>query len=144
MPSFPRTSSEQTVETGARTSCGSTSSVDHGISGTKGRERRPPFEQLARDACGGKLAIVAAWSIERVGTGLWHLCLHQQQVDTSTATARVFLQTAGIVIERLNAGPARARVHGSNDLALLRHSPWGWTLVLEFGLASGRTISTMG
>ena len=108
--------------------------VDHGISGAKGRDQRPEFDQLAKDAAGGKLDLVAAWSIDRVGRSLGHLVefmdelrqqnvgiyLHQQQVDTSTAAGRAFLQMAGvfaeferaIIVERVNAGLARARAQG--------------------------------
>lgn len=105
--------------------------IDHGISGTKGRDRRPAFDQLAKDAAQGKLDMVAAWSIDRIGRSLAHLVefmdelrqqgvgiyLHQQQVDTATAAGRAFLQMAGvfaeferaIIVERIHAGLARAR-----------------------------------
>jgi len=108
--------------------------VDHGISGTKGRDKRPAFDKLATDAAQGKLDLVAAWSIDRIGRSLGHLVefmdelrqqnvgiyLHQQQVDTSTAAGRAFLQMAGvfaeferaIIVERINAGLARARSQG--------------------------------
>ncbi len=108
--------------------------VDHGISGAKGRDQRPEFDRLSRDAAQGKLDLVAAWSIDRVGRSLGHLVefmdelrqqnvgiyLHQQQVDTSTAAGRAFLQMAGvfaeferaIIVERVNAGLARARAQG--------------------------------
>jgi len=108
--------------------------VDHGISGAKGRDQRPAFDRLCKDAKHGKLDLVAAWSIDRIGRSLAHLVtfvdemraanvglyLHQQQVDTSSAAGRAFLQMAGIfaeferstIIERINAGIARARAQG--------------------------------
>jgi DNA invertase Pin-like site-specific DNA recombinase len=108
--------------------------VDHGISGAKGRDKRPAFDRLCRDASQGKLDLVAAWSIDRIGRSLPHLVefmddlraqrvglyLHRQQVDTSTAVGRAFLQMAGvfaefersIIVERINAGLARARKQG--------------------------------
>ena len=108
--------------------------VDHGISGSKGRDQRPQFDKLAKDAAQGKLDIIAAWSIDRIGRSLGHLVefmddlrqhgvgiyLHQQQVDTSTAAGRAFLQMAGvfaeferaIIVERINAGLTRARAQG--------------------------------
>lgn len=108
--------------------------VDHGISGTKGRDKRPAFDQLAKDASQGKLDLVAAWSIDRIGRSLQHLVnfmeelreqnvglyLHQQQIDTSTAAGKAFLQMAGVfaefergvIVERVNAGLARARAQG--------------------------------
>lgn len=108
--------------------------IDHGVSGSKGRDKRAAFDRLARDAANGKLDLVAAWSIDRIGRSLPHLVefieelraqnvglyLHQQQVDTSTAAGRAFLQMAGvfaefersIIVERVNAGLARARAQG--------------------------------
>lgn len=108
--------------------------IDHGISGAKGRDKRPAFDRLAKAAAQGRLDIVAAWSIDRLGRNLGHLVqftnelhqqgvdlyLHQQQVDTSSAAGRAFLQMAGvfaeferaIIIERINAGIARARSQG--------------------------------
>lgn len=110
--------------------------VDHGISGSKGRENRPAFAQLAKDAAQGRLDIVAAWSIDRIGRNLGHLVqfvdelrvqgvglyLHQQQVDTASAAGRAFLQMAGVfaefersvIVERVKAGMARARADGKH------------------------------
>ena len=107
---------------------------DNGISGAKGREQRPAFDRLCRDAAAGKLDLIAAWSIDRIGRSLAHLVefvdelraenvglyLHQQQVDTSTAAGRAFLQMAGvfaefereIIRERVHSGLARARAKG--------------------------------
>ncbi len=84
--------------------------VDHGVSGAKGRDKRPAFDRLTKDAAHGKLDMVAAWSIDRLGRNLGHLVqftdelrqqgvglyLHQQQVDTSTAAGTAFLQMAGV------------------------------------------------
>lgn len=103
--------------------------IDHGISGAKGREKRPEFDRLCNDAARGKLDLVAAWSIDRLGRSLAHLTtflgdmqtwnvalyLHQQQVDTTSASGRAFLQMAGvfaeferaIIVERIKAGLAR-------------------------------------
>jgi len=108
--------------------------VDHGISGAKGRDKRPEFDRLATDAAQGRLDLVAAWSIDRIGRSLTNLVtfmgelrsqrvglyLHQQQVDTTTAAGRAFLQMAGvfaeferaIIIERVRAGIERARAQG--------------------------------
>lgn len=111
--------------------------VDHGISGAKGREKRPEFDRLCRDAGTGKLDVIAAWSIDRIGRDLQHLVvfvndlrrqnvglyLHQQQVDTSTAAGMAFLQMAGvfaefersIIVERVRAGLVRARASGTRS-----------------------------
>jgi DNA invertase Pin-like site-specific DNA recombinase len=111
--------------------------VDHGISGAKGREKRPEFDRLCKDAAAGKLDLIAAWSIDRIGRSLKHLTtlldelreqcvglyLHQQQVDTSTAAGMAFLQMAGVfaefernlIIERVRAGLSRARTSGTRS-----------------------------
>jgi DNA invertase Pin-like site-specific DNA recombinase len=108
--------------------------IDHGISGSKGRDKRPAFDRLAKDASRGKLDMVAAWSIDRVGRSLQHLVefmeelktqgvglyLHQQNVDSSTAAGKAMLSMCGvfaefersIIVERINAGLARARAEG--------------------------------
>src|SRR5260370_35949847 len=36
--------------------------IDHGLSGAKGREKRPAFDRLQKDAIAGKFDIIAAWS----------------------------------------------------------------------------------
>jgi DNA invertase Pin-like site-specific DNA recombinase len=54
------------------------------------------------------------------GVGIY---LHQQQVDTSTAAGRAFLQMAAvfpefersIIVERIHAGLNRARAHGAGS-----------------------------
>jgi len=108
--------------------------VDHGISGSKGREDRPAFKRLAKGTAAGKLDMVAAWSIDRIGRSLQHLVefmeelkqqgvglyLHQQNVDSSTAAGKAMLSMCGvfaefersIIVERVNAGLARARAQG--------------------------------
>ena len=108
--------------------------ADCGISGMKGRDKRPELDRLLKDASAGKLDMVAAWSIDRLGRSLQHLVglledLHaanvglfllQQQIDTSTAAGRAFLQMAGVfaefersvIVDRVNAGLRRAREQG--------------------------------
>lgn len=108
--------------------------IDHGISGSKGREERPAFKKLTKEAAAGKLDMVAAWSIDRVGRSLQHLVefmeelkhqgvglyLHQQNVDSSTAAGKAMLSMCGvfaefersIIVERINAGLARAKAQG--------------------------------
>jgi DNA invertase Pin-like site-specific DNA recombinase len=104
---------------------------DHGISGSKGRESRPAFDQLCKDAARGKLDMVLAWSIDRLGRSLHHvvgfmmemgelgvgLYLHQQAVDTSTPAGRAMVSMCGVfaeferamIVERIRSGLARAR-----------------------------------
>ena len=110
--------------------------VDHGYSGAKGRDKRPAFDRMCKDAAHGKIDMVAAWAIDRIGRSLKHLVdfieelqaqhvglyLHQQNVDTSTASGAAMFGMCGvfaqfersIVVERINAGLARARAQGKH------------------------------
>jgi DNA invertase Pin-like site-specific DNA recombinase len=46
---------------------------DDGISGAKGRDKRPGFDRLLKDATARKIDMVAAWSVDRLGRSLQHL-----------------------------------------------------------------------
>src|SRR5262245_24032264 len=46
---------------------------DHGISGAKGREKRPAFDALCRDAAKRQFDVVMAWSVDRLGRSLQDL-----------------------------------------------------------------------
>jgi DNA invertase Pin-like site-specific DNA recombinase len=107
---------------------------DNGISGSKGREQRPQFDRLTKDAIAGKLDIVAAWSVDRLGRSVLHLAqlvaelqaagvglyLHKQSIDSSTPTGRAMLGMCSvfaelereIIRERIHAGLNRARAAG--------------------------------
>ena len=41
---------------------------DHGISGSKGRAKRPGFDRLLKDAARRKFDIILAWSVDRIET----------------------------------------------------------------------------
>jgi len=107
---------------------------DNGFSGAKGREQRPAFDRLCKDAIAGKLDLVAAWSVDRLGRSVLHLAqfvadmqaagvglyLHKQGLDSSTPTGRAMLGMCSvfaelereIIRERIHAGLARARSKG--------------------------------
>ena len=75
---------------------------DNGISGAKGRDKRPEFDRLHRAITRHQFDIVAAWSVDRLGRSLQDLVgflgelhgagvdlyLDRQGVDTSTPSAR--------------------------------------------------------
>lgn len=108
--------------------------ADHGISGTKGRNARPQFDALLKDAARGKFDVVAAWSVDRLGRSLQDLVsflselealkvdlfLHQQALDTSTPSGRAMFGMlsifgefeAAMIRDRVNAGLDRARAAG--------------------------------
>jgi DNA invertase Pin-like site-specific DNA recombinase len=108
--------------------------IDHGISGAKGREKRPAFDKMCNAAVRKEFDLIAAWSVDRLGRSLQHLVsflselhakdvglyLHQQAVDTTTPAGRVLFQMMGvfaefersIIQERVKAGLQRARKNG--------------------------------
>jgi DNA invertase Pin-like site-specific DNA recombinase len=107
---------------------------DHGISGAKGRDKRPAFDTLCRDAAQRKFDMVMAWSVDRLGRSLQDLVsflselhalridlfLHQQGLDTTTPAGRAMYQMMGVfaefersmIQERVRAGLARAKSEG--------------------------------
>src|ERR1700680_2756758 len=107
---------------------------DHGISGAKGRDKRPAFDALCRDAAQRKFDIVMAWSVDRLGRSLQDLVgflselhalridlfLHQQGLDTTTPAGKALFQMMGVfaefersmIQERVRAGLARAKSEG--------------------------------
>jgi DNA invertase Pin-like site-specific DNA recombinase len=107
---------------------------DKGISGTKGREKRPAFDRLCKDATRRRFDLIAAWSIDRIGRSVHtvsqfmadmdRLGIRQfylkQAIDTSTAAGKAMVQMCVVfaeferdmIVERINAGLKRARAQG--------------------------------
>jgi DNA invertase Pin-like site-specific DNA recombinase len=107
---------------------------DHGISGAKGREKRPAFDAVCRDAAKRQFDVVMAWSVDRLGRSLQDLVtflseihalridlfLHQQGLDTTTPAGKALFGMMGVfaefersmIAERVRAGLARARSEG--------------------------------
>ena len=59
---------------------------DHGISGAKGRDKRPAFDKLCRYAARREFDMVMAWSVDRLGRSLQDLVgflseLHALKID---------------------------------------------------------------
>lgn len=108
--------------------------LDQGISGAKGREKRPELDGLLKAANRRDFDIIMAWSVDRLGRSLQHLVgflddihakgvdlyLHQQNIDTSTPSGKAMFQMAGVfaefersmIQERVRAGLKRARAQG--------------------------------
>lgn len=86
---------------------------DEGISGTKGRDRRPGLDALMKGVARREFDIVAAWSVDRLGRSLPDLVtllgdlqargvdifLHQQALDTSTPSGKMLFQMLGVFAE---------------------------------------------
>jgi len=108
---------------------------DAGISGAKGRDKRPGLDAMMKAVNAKEFDMVATWSVDRLGRSLTDLLailqalhdkgidlfLHQQGLDTSTTAGRAMFQMLGvfaefergIIRERVNAGLARAREKGT-------------------------------
>jgi len=103
---------------------------DHGISGAKGRDKRPAVNALCRDANIRQFDVIMAWSVDRLGRSLQDLVgflselhalkidlyLHQQGLDTTTPSGKAMFQMMGVfaeferamIQERVHAGLRRA------------------------------------
>jgi DNA invertase Pin-like site-specific DNA recombinase len=109
--------------------------LDHAISGSKGRDKRPGFDRLHKDASRRKFDLVMAWSVDRLGRSLQHLVaflehlrdckidlfLHQQGLDTTTSAGRMMFGMLSVfaefekamIRERVTAGMKRAKERGT-------------------------------
>jgi DNA invertase Pin-like site-specific DNA recombinase len=107
---------------------------DHGVSGAKGRDKRPQFDAMCKDAARRQFDMVMAWSVDRLGRSLQDLVgflsdihalkidlyLRQQGIDTTTPAGKAMFQMMGVfaeferamIQERVRAGLARAKDEG--------------------------------
>jgi DNA invertase Pin-like site-specific DNA recombinase len=107
---------------------------DHGISGAKGRDKRPAFDALHRAAARREFDIVMAWSVDRLGRSLKDLVnflddlralnvdlfLKTQGIDTTSPSGKAMFGMLSvfadfersIIQERVRAGLARAKGEG--------------------------------
>ena len=110
---------------------------DAGLSGSKGRDQRPGFDAMHKDAARRRFDVVMAWSVDRLGRSLQDLCgflselhslgidlfLHQQGIDTTTPAGKAMFQMMGVfaefersmIVERVRAGVARAKASGTKS-----------------------------
>lgn len=110
--------------------------VDEGISGTKGRDKRPEFDRLCKDMTRRKFNRILVWDISRLGRSLQHLVeflndvqsvnchlyIHQSGLDTSTPSGKMMFQMVGVfsefersmISERVKLGLKRVKSNGKN------------------------------
>ena len=108
---------------------------DEGISGTKGRDRRPAFDNLMKGVTRRQFDLVAVWSVCRLGRSLQDLVgflgelqargvglySHTQALDTTTPSGRMVFGMISVFSEferamirdRVLAGLARTRAQGT-------------------------------
>ena len=107
---------------------------DEGISGSKGRDKRPGLDAMLKAATRREHDVVMAWSVDRLGRSLQDLVamlsdlhasgidlyLHQQAIDTTTPAGKALFQMMGVfaefersmIRERVKSGMARAKAQG--------------------------------
>lgn len=107
---------------------------DEGISGSKGRDKRPGLDAMLKGAVRREFDVIAAWSVDRLGRSLQDLVsmlteihaagidlyLHQQAIDTTTPAGKAMFQMMGVFAEferamirdRVKVGMARAKAQG--------------------------------
>lgn len=87
--------------------------IDDGISGSKGRDKRPQFDRLCKDMVRRKFDRILVWDVSRLGRSLQHLVeflndvqsvncdlyIHQSGLDTSTPSGRMMFQMVGVFSE---------------------------------------------
>jgi DNA invertase Pin-like site-specific DNA recombinase len=108
--------------------------TDSGVSGSKGRDQRPAFNDLIRRATRREFDIVLVWAIDRLGRSIqqlvefmnelqWQgidLYSHQQALNTATPAGRMVFSIFSalgeyereLIRERIIAGQRRARSQG--------------------------------
>jgi DNA invertase Pin-like site-specific DNA recombinase len=86
---------------------------DAGISGAKGRYKRPGLDKMLKDASKRRFDVVMAWAIDRLGRSLIDLLgtiqtldatgvdlyLDQQAIDTTTPAGKLMFQVTGAFAE---------------------------------------------
>jgi DNA invertase Pin-like site-specific DNA recombinase len=107
---------------------------DAGISGAKGRDKRPGLDAMLKDATRNKFEVCMAWAIDRLGRSLQDLLgtmqtleaanvdlfIEQQALDTTTPSGKLMFQLCGafaefersMIRQRINAGLKRAKAAG--------------------------------
>jgi DNA invertase Pin-like site-specific DNA recombinase len=107
---------------------------DNGVSGAKGRAKRPELDKMLNDATRRRFSKLLAWDISRLGRSLSDLLeitktleeakvslyFHRDAVDTSSASGRLFFNIVASIgefereriSERITAGLATAKAKG--------------------------------
>ncbi len=109
--------------------------ADEGISGSKGRDKRPQLDLMLKDAVRRRFDVAMVWAVDRLGRSLPDLIasmqeLHgakvdlfmlQQGIDTTTPAGRALFGMMGVfaefekamIVSRVKAGMERAKAEQS-------------------------------
>jgi DNA invertase Pin-like site-specific DNA recombinase len=95
---------------------------DQGISGAKGRDQRPAFDTMLKDAVRRRFDVLMVWSIDRLGRSVLHVANALAELDAAGTTpmGRAMIQMASvfgeqerqIIRSRVRAGFDRVRQQG--------------------------------
>ncbi|HEV2545916.1 MAG TPA: recombinase family protein [Stellaceae bacterium] len=110
---------------------------DAGVSGAKHRDQRPALDAMLKDACRRRFDVAMVWAIDRLGRSLVSLLdtvkaledcgcdlfIEKQAIDTTSLHGKLVFHIfgaiaefeRGFITERINAGLARARKHGTKS-----------------------------
>ena len=108
--------------------------TDEGVSGKYGRDKRPQFDALMKDAYQKKFQVIMSWDVSRLGRSLKHLVefmediqakgidlfLLQNGIDTTTPSGRAMFGMLSVfssferemISERVKSGLERAKAEG--------------------------------
>ena len=108
--------------------------TDEGVSGKHGRDKRPQFDALMKDAYQKKFQVITSWDVSRLGRSLRHLVefmeniqsnnidlyLHANGLDSSTSSGRAMFGMLSVfssferelISERVKSGLERAKANG--------------------------------
>jgi DNA invertase Pin-like site-specific DNA recombinase len=134
---------------------------DAGISGASGRDKRPAFDTMLKDAARRRFDVLLTWSIDRLGRSVLHvaqamaeleaagvaLISEQQGIDGTSPYGRAMMQMATVFAElersmiraRIVAGLDRVRSEGVKTLGRPKVGPKIEQAIRD-NLAAGRGI----
>ena len=91
--------------------------VDRGISGAKGRDRRPAFDRLCTAATRREIDVVMAWSVDRLSRSLQDLVAFLSELQASGVD--LYLDRQGIDIDVAKASEPVSKAALGLRLAIL-------------------------
>jgi DNA invertase Pin-like site-specific DNA recombinase len=112
--------------------------ADCGVSGAKGRDKRPQLDLMLTDAVRRRFDVLMVWSVDRLGRSLSDLIASMQElhsaavdmfilqsgIDTTTPGGRAMFQMMGVfaefertmIVDRVKAGMARAKAEQADGV----------------------------
>jgi DNA invertase Pin-like site-specific DNA recombinase len=130
---------------------------DAGVSGAKGRNERPGFDQMLKHAQRHRFDVVMVWAIDRIGRSLIDLLgtiqhleacgvdlyLDQQAIDTTTPSGKLMFQVTGAFAE-FERAMIRQRIHAGLKRAVANGKTLGRPLNDHKALEKARTALSSG